>query len=88
MTMNRKGETRPEGQNISPAIAQHAANECVRLRGINAELVTLVKECVEAINQEFDALGDDWKDQPIMHAKNKTLKKARAILAKAQEGKS
>mgnify|MGYP001600108109 FL=1 len=34
MTMNSKGQ-----QHISPAIAQHAANECERLRLLNAELL-------------------------------------------------
>ena len=28
---------------ISPAVAQHAANECERLRAVNAELVSVLE---------------------------------------------
>ena len=80
MTMNSKGQMRPEGMprvpmeaipNISPAIAQHAANECERLRGMNAELLAALQDMVH-----YDDLPEA-EQAPAMA-------KARAAIAKAQ----
>ncbi len=87
MTMNSKGQMRPEGQqHISPAIAQHAANECERLRGINAELLA----ALEAVNAGFLDRSIKWTkprqaDSEPYHPANILMT---AALAKAQEGKS
>lgn len=52
----------------------------IRLQARVAELEAVLLDCVRAIQSEFDAMGDDWKDQPIMQTKNKILAKARAAL--------
>ena len=81
MTMNSKGQMRPEGaQHISPAIAQHAANECERLREINAELLAALRGMV--------AIHDSVTQGQERELKLDWVPKARAAIAKAQEGKS
>jgi len=48
------------------------------------DLLDALAEAVMAIDDEFLAMGDEWKEQPIMHRKNKTLAKARAALAQVK----
>ena len=96
MTMNSKGQMRPEGQqHISPAIAQHAANECERLRGIIAELIAALERVIAGELCRFDPLNPCWNGRPMDVAGKHwgvgdacSVCNARAALDKAQEGKS
>lgn len=55
-------------------------NDAAALRRENAKLLALLKLCALAMQQEFNAMGDDWKDQPIMRSKAKILRKVQKVL--------
>jgi hypothetical protein len=48
----------------------------------NVRLREALRVALYDIEAEFRAMGDDWKEHPIMRKKNKNLNKARALLAK------
>ena len=79
MTTNEK----PPGH-ISPAIAQHAALECVRLKTIIAELV----KALELAQAYVGKAHADGAYAGCVYSADRVLAKIADTLTKAQEGKS
>ena len=58
--------------------------ECDRLLAENKALRKALATAINDIESEFQAMGDDWKEQPIMRRKDANLKKALVLLAKVK----
>lgn len=70
-------ERRTAERRISPAIGEHAIQECARLRAVNAELLAAL-QAVDRVGA-FDV--DYQKGSPF----DRAIKAARRLIAKAKE---
>lgn len=55
-------------------------NEIEKLKSDRARLIEALTKALADLGAEFQAMGADWKDQPIMVRKMKNLSAARSLL--------